>query len=245
MSNDQRHAGERPEDQAFGKSEGFYRAFIANSSEGIWRFELEQPIPLHLPVDEQIEAYYKYGYLAECNDAMARMYGYERAEEIVGARLGDLLVRNDSDNIAHLRVLILSGYQLANADSSEVDREGRQKYFSNNVTGIIENGHLYRIWGTQRDITDRKRTEQRLALLYGITRIVAEKAPTDNAAPDLLRLIADRMGWEIGALWKVEKEARLIRCLEVWHSPSANLDEFEEVTSHVSFKSGEGLPGKV
>lgn len=244
MSNDQRHAGE-PEDKAPGESEGLYRAFIANSSEGIWRFELEQPIPLHLSVDGQIEAYYKYGYLAECNDAMARMYGYEKAEEIVGARLGDLLVRNNPDNMAHLRVLILSGYRLANADSSEVDREGRQKCFSNNIAGIIENGRLCRIWGTQRDITERKRTEQRLALLYGITRIVAEKAPTDNAAPDLLRLIAHSMGWEIGALWKVEQEAGLIRCLEVWHSPALHVEEFEEVTRHVSFKPGEGLPGTV
>ena len=31
-----------------------YRAFIANSSEGIWRFELEQPIPVTLSDDEQI-----------------------------------------------------------------------------------------------------------------------------------------------------------------------------------------------
>ena len=31
-----------------------YRAFIANSSEGIWRFELEQPIPVTLNDDEQL-----------------------------------------------------------------------------------------------------------------------------------------------------------------------------------------------
>src|SRR5215475_848784 len=60
------------------ESEERYRAFIANSSEAIWRFELEQPIPINLPEDEQIEMLYKYAYLAECNDAMARMYGYER-----------------------------------------------------------------------------------------------------------------------------------------------------------------------
>ena len=59
------------------ESEERYRAFIANSSEAIWRFELEQPIPVNLPEDEQIEMLFKYAYLAECNDAMARMYGYE------------------------------------------------------------------------------------------------------------------------------------------------------------------------
>src|SRR5687768_13882159 len=114
-------ADQRPVEEALRESEERYRAFIANSSEGIWRFEIEPPISIHLSVDEQIEAYYQYGYLAECNDAMARMYGYERAEEIVGARLGELLIRDNPDNIAHLRSLILSGYRLATADSSELD----------------------------------------------------------------------------------------------------------------------------
>src|SRR5215207_2927395 len=79
--------------RALRESEERYRAFIANSSEGIWRFELEEPVPTGLPEDEQIERCYRHGYLAECNDAMARMYGYGRAGEITGARLGDLLVR--------------------------------------------------------------------------------------------------------------------------------------------------------
>ena len=68
-----------------------YRSFIAVSAEGIWRFEIEQPFPVTLPVDDQIEQLYQFAYLAECNDAMARMYGYDRAGQILGARLGDLM----------------------------------------------------------------------------------------------------------------------------------------------------------
>src|SRR5438105_13423664 len=75
-----------------------YRAFIANSSEAIWRLELEQPIPVTLPEDEQIEMLYRFAYLAECNDAMARMYGHERADQILGARIGDLLIQSDPQN---------------------------------------------------------------------------------------------------------------------------------------------------
>src|SRR5262245_16729213 len=36
------------------ESDDRYRAFIKNSSEAIWRFELEQPIPLTLSADEQV-----------------------------------------------------------------------------------------------------------------------------------------------------------------------------------------------
>ena len=75
-------------------SEERYRAFIAQSSEGIWCFELERPLALDLPIDEQIDHFYRHADLAECNDAMARMYGFSEARELIGARLGDFLVRS-------------------------------------------------------------------------------------------------------------------------------------------------------
>jgi PAS domain S-box-containing protein len=145
-----------------------YRVFLTQSSEGIWRMELENPVPVDLHADEQIELLYRSAYLAECNPAMARMYGYELPEEIVGARFGDLLVREDPANIEHLINLIDSGYRMEDAESHEVDRNGNSKFFLNNIIGIVENGHLKRIWGTQREITERKGIELSKARLAAI-----------------------------------------------------------------------------
>src|SRR5688572_6625316 len=64
---------------ALKKSEERYRAFIERSGEGIWRFELDEPIPVDLPADEQVERIFRLAYLAECNDAMARQYGLSSA----------------------------------------------------------------------------------------------------------------------------------------------------------------------
>jgi PAS domain S-box-containing protein len=149
-------------EEALRASEERYRAFIANSSEGIWRFELEQPVATYLPEDDQLELFYRQGYLAECNDAMARMYGYDRAEEITGARLGDFVVRDDPKNVEYLRAFIASGYRLTDAVSVEVDREGRQRFFSNNLVAVIKDGLVLRAWGTQRDVTGRMRAEEAL-----------------------------------------------------------------------------------
>ena len=151
-----------------------YRAFIANSSEGIWRFELEEPVETVLAADEQIELFYRRGYLAECNDAMARMYGYARAEEIVGARLGDLLVRTDPANVEYLRAFVASGYRLTDVESVERDRDGRIKHFSNNLVGVVEGGKILRAWGTQRDSTERKLIEEEARRLADIVEATTD-----------------------------------------------------------------------
>jgi PAS domain S-box-containing protein len=93
---------------------------------------------------------------------MAEMYGFSRPQEIVGARLGDLLPRSVPENLQYLRDFVHSGYQLTDAESQEVDRHGNTKYFSNNLTGIVEAGVLVRAWGTQRNITERKQAEEAL-----------------------------------------------------------------------------------
>jgi PAS domain S-box-containing protein len=148
-------------------SEERYRSFIERSNEGIWLFELEDPVPIDLAPDEQIERFYRHGYLAKCNDVTAQMYGYARAEEIVGARLDDLL-SSVPENVQYLKDFVISGYRLTDAESQEVDRYGRTKYFLNDLTGVLENETLLRVWGTQRDITERKQAEEVRARLAAI-----------------------------------------------------------------------------
>ena len=65
------------------RSEERYRAFIAQSSEGVSRLEIDPPLPVSLPEEEQIDGLYDGARIAECNDAMARMYGYSEASDLI------------------------------------------------------------------------------------------------------------------------------------------------------------------
>ena len=138
-----------------------YFNFISQSTEGIWRYELEEPIPIDLSPAEQIDRVYQHAYLAECNDAMAKMYGFRDAYDLMGSRLEMLLPQNE-ENLAYLHAFVESGYKLTDAESKEVAKDGSTKYMLNNLIGIVENGHIVRAWGTQRDITPIKEVEEKL-----------------------------------------------------------------------------------
>ena len=141
------------------RSQDRYQALIQQTAEGIWRIELPEPVPVDLPADQQIDRFYALGELAECNDAMAQMYGFSRADELTGARLADLLPRSDPRNLQFLRAFIESGYRLTDAESHELGRGGEPRYFLNNMIGIVSEGRLLRAWGSQRDITGLKEAE--------------------------------------------------------------------------------------
>lgn len=138
---------------ALRESEERYRAFIQNSSEGIWRCELINPLDPSWDEDEQVARIYDWAYMAECNDAMARMYGLESSAALVGMRLEDLFVRTDPKNEAFLRAFIRTDYRLRDAESHERAVDGTDRYFLNSLVEIRENGLISRAWGTQRDIT--------------------------------------------------------------------------------------------
>jgi two-component system cell cycle sensor histidine kinase/response regulator CckA len=144
---------------ALKQSEERYRAFIEQTAEGVWRFELEEPVPVQLSEDEQVERFYTQAYLAECNDAFAKMYGYAEAADLIGSRLGDMMPRSDERNLAFLHAFIRSGYRLTDAESHEQDREGGERYFLNNLIGVVSDGRLIRAWGSQRDVTASRQAE--------------------------------------------------------------------------------------
>ncbi len=150
-------------EKALRNSEERYRAFVKQSTEGIWRFEFLEPVSVKLPIDEQVKNVFKYGYLAECNDVFARMYGYEAAGDIAGARIGELLIESEPKNIDYIRKSIMCGYKIDNIESVEKDKNGNKKIFMNNLVGIVENDMLIRIWGSHRDITESKKAQEELS----------------------------------------------------------------------------------
>jgi PAS domain S-box-containing protein len=124
------------------------------------RQDFDAPIPIDLPEGELVHHILHDSYMAECNQAMAHMYGVKSPAEFVGKRLTELLVADDPQNLDLTRQYVRSGFRVLDRESHELDGNGNPKVFLISTFGIVENGKLLRTWGIQRDITERLKAEE-------------------------------------------------------------------------------------
>jgi PAS domain S-box-containing protein len=109
---------------------------------------------------------------------------------------------------------------------------------------VVFDGREY-IAATIRDITDRKRSEERRLAHHAVTQILAEAATLDEAAPRVLQAVCECLAWDLGALWRPDRQARVLGCVAIWRKASLETPKFEAVTRDRTFMPGIGLPGGV
>ncbi len=151
------------EDDALRKSEQRYRAFVARNDDAMWRIEFDPPVPTDLPEQEQLERIHQTGYLAECNDALAQLLGMEKAEQVVGSTVQGLALASDPAANEATLIAIRAGYRLTTVETNPLDGQGNRRHMLRSQWGIVEDGKLERIWGSNRDITELKRAETALS----------------------------------------------------------------------------------
>ncbi len=191
-------------------SEERHRAFIEHSAEAIWCIEPLEPMPIGLSEERQIKYLMESGCLKECNDTMARMYGFENSEQILGAKVKDLLDPADPVNVGYLRSFIRSNYRVVNAETHVIDKNGKSKYFLNNMIGVIEGEKLVRVWGTQRDITVEKQAELIKDMVYRIAQLQDTKETLDDLYSEVHRLIKEVMPAKNFYIALYDKEKNLL-----------------------------------
>jgi len=94
-------------------------------------------------------------------------------------------------------------------------------------------------------VAERRLAERRRGVGYAATAVLVEAASLPEAAPRLLRVICENLDWDVGALWSVDRQAQLVRCVEVWHDTRTHVPEFEAATRGRTFTAWSGLPGRV
>ncbi|QDU21319.1 hybrid sensor histidine kinase/response regulator [Urbifossiella limnaea] len=103
------------------------------------------------------------------------------------------------------------------------------------------------VWGIgaslERADRERWRAERRLTAQYAATQALADSPQPAAAMPAILGAICDSLGWQLGAVWRVDESGNALRCADVWSvSPSP---AFADLSRQLTFARGAGLPGRV
>ncbi|MDT5269343.1 MAG: two-component system, cell cycle sensor histidine kinase and response regulator CckA [Acidobacteriota bacterium] len=187
------------------------------------------------------------GTILSVNRAAERIFGYE-ADEMLGAPLTmlmpDYLRRMHEEGMQRYVETGVKHISWGGVELPGLHKSGREVPLEISFGEFALDGHRY-FTGIARDISARRRVEARLAAQYEVTRALAESEDFKQAVPRILRAVCEALGWELGFVWALDREASMLRFLEVWRAPGVDVEEFEGVSSRREFARGEGLPGGV
>lgn len=144
---------------ALQESEASYKAFITNSSEAIWCYDMLPPVPVDLALEEQIKKIARNARLVEANKVLLSMLGAGSLDDILGM---GLMESGSTNYVFDIHYFVNNNYEMVDHDIVRQDHRGKNYYFQICCTGIVEDGYLKRVWGTTKDITARKRYEEKL-----------------------------------------------------------------------------------
>ena len=182
------------------------------------------------------------GIIQRVNRAELEMLGYAR-DEYVGRHVADFHV--DRPVIEAILLRLERGENVSGYEARLRCKDGSIKHVRIDSSVYFRGGEFVHTRCFTRDVTELKETEARQRLHFAVTRVLAEAATLEDAAPRLLQSICESLGWDIGAIWIVDRSANRLRCVDVWHVPTATFSSFERITRDTTFSPGVGMPGRV
>jgi PAS domain S-box-containing protein len=191
---------------------------------------------------------YVRGEYTYCSDEQFRLYGLDpgqgrlpRLEETAS-----LYHPEDRERMLDFVGQVVREKRAYTADYRILLPNGRVRYVHSIGHPVLdEGGELLEHVGTMVDVTERTRVEQRLLAQREITHLLSEASSLEDAVRKILKAICESLGWHVGVFWRVDRDAGVLRCGDLWRRPSLKTPQFESATRVSTFPSGRGLAGNV
>lgn len=189
------------------------------------------------------------GRLTFMNPAAERLLGWT-FEELRGKDVHDMIHAHDEegnplprDACAAWRVL-RTKERVLGVETVLTRKDGTKFPAEQNTAPILQDGEVTGVVVTFFDITERKRRERYRAASHAVTEVLASAATIEEAAPKILEALGKGFEWHTGTLWILHKDD-VLRPLAFWKAPGVEAPNLEAVTRTLSFRRGEGIPGRV
>jgi PAS domain S-box-containing protein len=182
------------------------------------------------------------GTILRANQAELDLLGYRRGEYI-GRNVVDFHYNREA--IEDILERVREGEVIRDYEARLCCKDGSIKTVRIDSSSYFEDEKFVHARCFTRDITDRRRTEHRLALQYAITRIVSRSIDFVEGTHEVLETVCESLGWQVGILWAVDHQDKVLRCVDVWHDSMLDMREFENASRNSTYSRHIGLPGRI
>src|SRR5260221_169041 len=97
-------------------------------------------------------------------------------------------------------------------------------------------GKVTKVVLVSRDISERKRAEQRERMEHAVTRVLAESETLAEAIPKIVQTICETLNWDCGARWSMDERKKAISCVETWTIPVKAFADFIAEVRQLTFQ---------
>lgn len=154
--------------------------FFENTNQGIASIEFLSEIDINRPIKDILGKIYENGYISYANEIYSKAYGYKE-EELDGRKISSIFYGDDSEYfITVFQKFIESNCRLRDFEVVFRTKRGKTVNFLINLDGVIDNGILKVVWGSQADITEKKHSEKLRNIIYQITEFTNSVKSVDE-----------------------------------------------------------------
>lgn len=204
---------------------------------------------LAAPVDSSGEAVIGQdfdGFVTDWNVGATQMFGFS-AEETTGKPIFSTNVPPEL-KLELLEILhrIEQGERIEQFETVRQCKDGSRIPVSIRISPIHNAyGEVIGASAIDRDISQRKKAEDRRNARLAVTQLLARKSNIETALRESLAAICTAFAWKIGCYWRYHPDEGVLRCQEFWERSSQDVKAFRSATMQHTLEPGTTLPGRV
>jgi len=229
------------------QAEERFRYLFDSTSNSVYCYRFDPPVPIDLPVRDQIDRSY-YAVLQDCNVNFARDLDADDPSEVIGSLFGYLDSSKDTEaHEAYFRAFIEGDYRVEGYELNYKTPAGEDRAVRINTVGVVRDGLLHRMWAVENNILDLRQTKAALSRRREYQALVASVSSqlvkttdkeADRTIQNCMRSVCEFIGTDRSTIFWIDESTNVAAVAYSWSSDNSDvapvsMSQFPEFAMHL------------